>query len=298
MTRKDSWLSTIERVPVSYFVYSAFSYFGKKRGGELPGGWFIAALTDAGRDEAAIRQTLYRMEREGELVTRRVGRMKFYRPSVYATAEIDAGTEKIFERRQHDWDGQWTFVRVGLRTTPTARQRERVIALLAVEGFAQVDANLFVHPRSAAERLLEALSPRARADVVILRGHLMDDAAQASLAALWNVDALATRYRNVLARFEKIRVRLREGVRDRDAFLMRFAVVFDYLAVAWQDPDLPGDVLPADWPGDEARAAAAGLYELLLPPSTRYADALLRSVMPKTSQTRKATRCTTHSLHY
>jgi phenylacetic acid degradation operon negative regulatory protein len=294
MGAASSWLSTIARVPVSYFVYSAFSFFGRKRGGELPGGWFIAALTDAGRDEAAIRQTLYRMEHEGELVSRRVGRMKFYRPSGYATAEIDAGTEKIFERPQREWDGQWTMVRVGLRTAPTAKLRERVIALLAVEGFAQVDANLFVHPRGRADRLVEALSPRARADVVILRGKLLDPAAQASLVALWKVDSLAARYRSVLATLSKIDARLRAGVSDRDAFLMRFAVVFDYLGVAWDDPDLPDDVLPPDWPGGDARLAAAALYERLLPAAIRHADTLLESIVPKTipkvTSTRKGER--------
>jgi phenylacetic acid degradation operon negative regulatory protein len=284
------WLSTIARVPISYFVYSAFSFFGRKRGGELPGGWFIAALTDAGRDEAAIRQTLYRMEREGELIARRDGRMKFYRPSGYAAAEIDAGTEKIFDRPKREWDGQWTMVRVGLRTAVTAKQRERVIALLAVEGFVQLDANLFVHPRGAAERLLEALSPRARADVVVMRGKLLDAAAQPFLVSLWKVDELSARYRRVLVTLGRIDERERSGISDRDAFLMRFAVVFDYLAVAWEDPDLPSDVLPADWPGAETRAAAAALYERLLPAATRHADTLLESVLTKTVTSRKVGR--------
>src|SRR5688500_5255508 len=122
-------LSTIRRVPLSYYVYSSFSFFGRIRGGELPGSWFVRALAAAGRDPAAVRQTLFRMEREEELVARKHGRMKFYAPSAYARAEIDAGTEKIFQEPDASWDGQWTLVRVGFRTASHAKHRERVIAL-------------------------------------------------------------------------------------------------------------------------------------------------------------------------
>lgn len=79
--------------------------------------------------------------------------------------------------------GQWTIVRVGLRNAAMVKHRERVIALLAVEGLAQMEANLFVHPRRAAERLYDALPARARADVVIVRGALAGDEARVALVA-------------------------------------------------------------------------------------------------------------------
>ena len=285
-----SYLSTIGRVPISYFVYSAFSYFGNRRGGELPGGWFVRALRTAGRDEAAIRQTLYRMEREGELTTRRSGRRKFYAPSAYAQAEIEAGTAKIFQRPVRTWDRRWTMVRVGLRTPALATHRERVIALLAVEGFAQMEANLFVHPWPAAERLYDALPARARADVVIVRGELQSPESQPSLVARWQVDRLAKRYERSVRWLEALDERTSSGVRDREAFLMRFAVVFEHLGVAWDDPDLPAELLPADWPGDRARRLAARLYDRLLPGATRYADALLADVLAGSRQLERGRR--------
>ena len=272
-------MSTIRRAPISYFVYSTFSYFGERCGGELPGTWFVKALNCAGRDEAAIRQTLFRMERDQELLTRRSGRMKFYSPSPYAVAEIQAGTEKLFQPPNREWDGQWTIVRVGLRDPAMAKHRERVIALLAVEGFAQMEANLFVHPRRAAERLYDALPARARADVVIVRGELAGDEARVPLVALWRVDLLDQRFRRTLATLTQLETQMRQGVSDRDAFLMRFAVVFEYLGVAWDDPDLPAQLLPADWSGDRARRLAARLYTLLLPGATRYAESILAGVL-------------------
>ena len=279
MAATSSYLSTIRRVPISYFVYSAFSYFGSRRGGELPGSWFVRALRAAERDEAAIRQTLYRMEREGELTSRRAGRRKFYAPSGYAKAEIEAGTAKIFQRPARTWDRRWTMIHVGLRTPALATHRERVIALLAVEGFARVDANLFVHPWPAAERLYHALPARARADVVIVRGELESPESQPALVARWRLDRLAQRYGRSVKWLEALREQVSAGVRDRDAFLMRFAVVFEHLGVAWDDPELPAELLPAGWPGDRARRLAASLYDRLLPGATRFADALLADVL-------------------
>jgi phenylacetic acid degradation operon negative regulatory protein len=280
-------MSTIERVPLSYFVYSALSYFGRARGGELPGIWFVEALGEAGREAAAVRQTLYRMEREGELVTRRSGRMKYYRASSYADAEIDAGTAKIFERTPRAWDGEWTVVHVGLRTPALAAHRDRVKALLAVEGFAQIDTNVYVHPHGhVAERLAGSLPARAKSEVVILRGALLGREAQQTLLALWPIDALAKRYRKVLAAFADLEKTVAAGVSDRDAFLLRFGVVFEHLGVAWDEPDLPDALLPSDWPGTESRIVAARLYEQLLPGATRFADAVLARVTPESKRTK------------
>lgn len=279
MSRHSELLSTIKNVPASYFVYSSFSFFGLKRGGELPGGWFVKALGAAGREVAVVRQTLYRMENEEELITRKVGRMKFYTPSPYALAEIEAGSQKIFSRSVRPWDGLWTIVHVGLRTELLAKHRERVVALLAVEGYARMDANTFVHPNAPVERLVNALHDRARAEVTVVRGPLaIGDAAQA-LVALWKLGALKQRYQRSIRKLSALTDHARTSVDDRDAFLMRFAVVFDHLGVAWDDPGLPTALLPDDWPGDRARTMAAQLYERLLPAATRFADRLLNEVL-------------------
>jgi phenylacetic acid degradation operon negative regulatory protein len=110
------------------------------------------------------------------------------------------------------------------------------------------------------------------------------------LTSLWNVQDLAARYRRVLASLAAIESEFRTHGNDRNAFLMRFAVVFDYLGVAWDDPDLPEEILPADWPAPEARMKAATMYERLLPHAVRYADQLLDGVVSRQPSTTKAIR--------
>jgi DNA-binding transcriptional regulator PaaX len=86
---------------------------------------------------------------------------------------------------------------------------------------------------------------------------------------------LGARYRAVAAKLGHIDRRVRAGITDRDAFLLRFAVVFEYLGVAWEDPDLPIPLLPQPWTGESTRRQAARLYDALRPRALRFADRLL-----------------------
>jgi phenylacetic acid degradation operon negative regulatory protein len=276
-------LSTIRNAPVSYFVYSSLSFFGRHNGGELPGMWFVAALEDAGRDLAVIRQTLYRMEKEGELVARKDGRTKYYRASRFADAEIDAGLAHIFQPQPRDWDGEWTIVHLNLRSPGQRIIRERVVALLAVEGFALAGSDFYIHPRDVGGRITEALPPSARPHVIVLRGPLQDEASAESIVALWQMKKLAQRYQRVHGQLLQLETALQSGITDREAFLMRFALVFGFLGVAWDDPGLPREVLPADWPGEETRQLAARLYERIAPRALRYAARLLAQTAPSKS---------------
>lgn len=280
-------LSTIKTAPVSYFVYSALSFFGPRHGGSLPGMWFVRALGEAGRDPAAVRQTLYRMERERELVTRKVGRVKLYSASQYARAEIAAGTAKIFDAPQARWDRQWTFVHLRFRNPTLRIERQRVTALLGVEGFAHLGGDVYVHPRTREGTLLKSLPARARPHVIIIRGPLLDDAATPGIVELWHVDRLKVRYHRMQAGLHELEKALRRNrATDRDAFLLRFAVVFEYLGVAWDDPRLPAEVLPRSWPGENARRIAARLYRRLLPGATRHAETMLEEVLLDTRRDR------------
>lgn len=282
-------MSTIQPVPTSYFVYSSLSAFGELTGGELPGMWFMRALQDAGRDPAAIRQTLYRMETEGELTARKAGRAKFYSATPYALAEIAAGRARILEPAADTWDGRWTIVHLGFRPGEGQRiARERIVALLAVHGFALLGGDTYASPRDVAAALTAALPPAAHPHVAILVGPLAGGSAATALTARWNVEALAKRYRATLARLQRVEPAVAEGLTDRDAFLLRFAVVLDYLQVAWDDPDLPRALLPDDWPGVAARAMAASLYRSLLPGATRRALTLLES--PSSARSRATKR--------
>ena len=273
--RLGSFRAPVTGAPVSYSVYSAFSFYGSRRGGELPGTWLVAALGALGHEVAAIRQTLYRMEGSRELTSRTVGRAKLYRLSPYARAEAEAGLAKIMEKVPGRWDGRWTLVH--FRTGTVDRlERERLREILRVEGFAQAGIGLFIHPRDRSARLLGAAAEHRMRDLVdVYRGPRVgggDD--RAFVAEHWNLSDLAARYRAFLSRYRPLG-NPGGDLSPESMFLLRFAVVFDYLEIAWDDPDLPSALLPRDWSGHRARYRARGLYRRLLPGAIAFGDSLM-----------------------
>jgi phenylacetic acid degradation operon negative regulatory protein len=263
--------------PVSNFVYSSLSFFGAVRGGELPGRWFVEALAEVGCDEAAVRKTLHRMERSEELTTRREGREKLYAPTAYASGEITAGSEKIF-CESDPWDGRWTLLFARFESDERVH-RDRLQALLQVEGFATLGPGFHLHPRPHGERILAAVDPRVRNRIDVFRGDRVGSESESEfIARHWDVPALASRYREVLRHLRRLEARAAESPTDVEAFRFRFEVVLRYLRVAWDDPDLPRTLLPDPWPGADARRAAADLYRRFLPGARRFGDHILERI--------------------
>jgi phenylacetic acid degradation operon negative regulatory protein len=287
--RASEIVSSLRTRRTSRFVFSSLAFYGRGARRELPGSWFIAALSALGLEEMAVRQTLYRMERDGELTARKEGRSKFYAPSPAAVAIIDAGSAKMRPPREKAWDGRWTIVQ--LQPDGVGRvHRERLRDLLAVEGFAPLGGHSYLHPRDRSARVLAAAEQSGfAAHLHVFRGPRLGGAQSdaAFVRTLWNLDALAPRYERFLARFAPL---ARRQWRDaREAAGVRFALVFDYLEVAWDDPELPAQLLPPRWPGARARRLVAELYDRLAPPSRAYGEQVLQAIGSSTARER-ATR--------
>lgn len=256
--------------PTSYFIYSSLSFFGARRGREISGTWFVRALEPFGRSPEVVRMELHRMVQDGELIRRKEGRRNFYRPTAVAQAELDAGTRKILASGAKPWSGRWTVV-IAQFTTLQRAQRDRLTSLLQVEAFATLGNGVWIHPRPASAGLRRALvdmkvprAVRVFADATLTAGTVQT-------AALWKLDELQREYNKFVARYAAVDV---DGA-DVDAFALRFAVVFDYLAIAWRDPDLPRRLLPRGWSGGRAKRLAADLYRKLLPRAIAHGDALV-----------------------
>lgn len=265
---------TLARAQASEFVYSSLSFYGRRRGGSLSGPWIVAALAELGVPPATSRTTLWRMEREGELASRRVGRVKRYAATPLAWAEIEIGTDKILRPPPRGWDGRWTVVAYAFDAGERI-PRERLRAVLAAEGFGVLGPGVFVHPRDRGRRILAAAEDHGIGDRVrVFRGRRQGGGPDASFVRnVWNLETSAGRYRRFVSGFRSLAERA-GGLTARDAFAARFAVVLAYLAAAWPDPELPPSLLPADWPGPTARSLAAGLYRALLPGALAHGDAI------------------------
>jgi len=270
-------LSSIKMYPTSNLVYSSMSAFAHLGEGELPGGWFVNALSDLGHSPNAIRQTLFRLTKQNELVARKSGRQKFYSASTYMVKEISFGLEKIFIAPNQEWDGLWTMVQYSFEGNER-NSRERLRSILSVLGFAPLGTGLLIHPRDYVDAIREIVRENDLGESVrIFRSKQPDREDDMNLVrALWNLEELAEQYRDFLKQVEKIEPLL-ASLTDQQAFQIRFYVTLEILNIAWNDPDLPASLEPSGWPGNLARAAAKRLYEQLLDPATAYARGILRN---------------------
>jgi phenylacetic acid degradation operon negative regulatory protein len=274
-------VSSIRSAPTSDFVYSSLSFFARRRGGQLPGMWFVDALGALGVDERRVRQTLYRMEHTGALLTRRAGRVKWYRASPTTAAILDAGVARVAVPADEPWDGRWTLVHY--RVGEEARdKRDRIRDVLLVEGFGALGPGLYAHPRDRTARLLAAAGELGLRDRLnVFRGtHVAGVDARRLVDETWDLARLAARYRAFLGRFRSVADGPPARWTPREAFALRFAFMFEFFRISWDDPALPASLLPADWPGEDARGVADRLMRALLPGAIDFADAVLASVRP------------------
>lgn len=273
--RLDSFRAAVTDAPVSYSVFSAFSFFGARRGGELPGPWLVRALGELGHATPAIRQTLYRMERAKELTSRLDGRTKHYRLTPAARAEAQAGLAKIMEEDDEPWDERWTIVYISPASDERV-ERERLLEIVRAEGFAAMGNGVYLHPRDRAARLIEAAEASAARDLleVFRATRIGDEPPRDVIARYWDLSALSKQYERFVARYQPL-VSDRRALEPRVAFALRFAVVFEFLETAWRDPKLVPALMPADWPGGRAQRIARGLYDRLLPAAIAHANRLI-----------------------
>lgn len=275
----DSIVSTLRDEPATEVIYSLLASYGGRRGGELPGTWFLEALGPLGHRPAAVRQALFRMTRGGELEARKEGRLAWYRLSPFGRAATATGTSKLFDPPAASWDGAWTLVCYQF-DTGSRGERDAVREILELEGFALLARGTYVHPHERTRRVLELTHANGLGRrVTVFRARRIGGEADAALAGrLWDLRRLGRDYRRFLRRFGPLARRPARRWPPAGCFALRLAVVCHYLRTAWDDPDLPRRLLPGDWAGHQARAVAAQLYRDLLPRTLRHGDDLAARV--------------------
>ena len=272
-------LARAAALPVPFSILSSLRFYRGRRGRGLPGTWFVELFAELGVTESAVRQTLYRLERQHVLATTKVGRTKFYAPTPSAEAAVDVGSEKLFRTASEgSWDGMWTVVHLQFGNERRDEQN-RILDVLRVEGFAPMADGVFIHPRDRWRRVLDAARALEVDDAVMsFRSRRTDATDPRMTAAFWDLAVVRLAYERFLAAFEPHARRRARRVDPLHAFAGRLALVHEFLAAAWDDPDLPDELLPADWPADRARRVVQTLYERWRPLGLAFGDEIMARV--------------------
>lgn len=257
-------------------IFSLLAAYGSERGGELPGNWFVAMLEPLGIPPDTVRQSLYRLTKSKAVTGRKVGPVKLYRLTRYGETGTDAGTNRILRPPEPDWDGHWLLVSYQFHAHERVF-RDLVNGLLRLEGFAALARGTYLHPRDRSAGLLDSLDEHGLKDrLTMFRARQVADASdQALIGRLWDLERLREGYSRFIGEHGPLTRRSWTHADPSQALQARLSFIERYLDIAWQDPGLPLDLLPADWPAARAQEVASSLYHALHAPLLGHGDAVM-----------------------
>lgn len=231
----------------------------------------IATMERLGVQSKATRQALTRMEKREWLKRDRVGRRTRWLLTDAFAGLLAEGAGRIygFGRQPHDWDGRWLLV---LASVP---ERDRTVRYrmghgLNWLGLGSLGHGLWISPWVDHEPAVNDLLQRLGVQASSFRSELGSlGSGRALVAEAWDLPELAVRYRRFLAATDVLASRS-DGLDGAEAATELAGVVHHWRRFPFLDPDLPGELLPADWPGPAAAERFAELRSVLAEPARNW----------------------------
>jgi phenylacetic acid degradation operon negative regulatory protein len=262
-------------------VFTLYGDYIRHRGGEAWTGTLIELLSLFGVSEQAVRSTLSRMSRGGWLESRKVGRHSYYSLTPKCLALLEEGAQRIFRPRHDPWDGRWHLLTYSI-PEPKRHLRRRLRRRLQWLGFGALHQATWISPRdlrSEVEQVVDALQIRAHVEFFTAehRGFTSD---QEIVAQCWNLEHLNDYYADFVARYDPpfqeywARLQAGDGLKPQQCFVQRFMLVHEYRSSPYVDPNLPSELLPDDWLGEEAMQLFQQYRDLLAGEADAYVDSV------------------------
>lgn len=236
-------------------------------GGEVWLSTLFRLLAPFGASERLARTAVFRLARDGWLEGLARGRRTRYRLTSDGARRFAQAYRRVYTPPSRPWDGSWD-VAVLPPEALDAKARARLRDDLLWSGFAAFAPGVFARPSrdAGADDALRwpggALRFAAR-DVPAANGATL--AARADDA--WSLPALAVEYRAFLGRFRPLAAAVAGAARPtpEQGFVVRTLLVHEYRRARLRDPQLPPELLPADWPGAQAYALCRDVYRAAEP---------------------------------
>jgi len=255
-------------------IVSLFGDVVSQHGGVIWMGSLVHALGLLGLNDRLVRTSVFRMVQDGWLESEKVGRRSYYRFSVYGSHEYERAARRVYAVEREAWHGRWQLL---IPLAIAEGNRERFKRSLLWQGFRQISAGTFARPGDMDNTLLETLAEfDANDQVILMEAKTSELTAFRTINMLvqeqWQLDEVAQRYREFLARFKQLKQVLDKPqlLDPESAFIARTLLIHDYRRVLLRDTQLPEELLPPAWLGREAMLLTSELYLALAQASMAY----------------------------
>jgi phenylacetic acid degradation operon negative regulatory protein len=259
-------------------VFDLFGDYLRYRGGAVRLRALVALMECFEVPEATTRVAVTRLRKEGWLDAERQGRETVYSLTDAAWEMLDQGRERIFGRVTEPWDGRWHMVIYQVAETSRGT-REQLRKQLAWRGFGPLSPGVWLSPHDRSEQVRSAFADDPAVTIDVFSSRSAGQAADRDIAArAWDLPGLDGEYAELLLTYEPRLSTYRAGeLHGAAALVERMTLVHDYRQIPFRDPDLPYELLPADWVGREAHEVFLEAHSLLRRPAEACVDALLAS---------------------
>ena len=289
-----------DRLNAGSLIISVLGDSVMPRGGRISLGSLIGLMAPFGVGERWVRTAVFRLVKADWLQSEAHGRKVDYQLTPSGLQRFEESARHIYADQAPTWDGQWRWIVVLADLPP--RQREQLRRALYWQGFGELRSGCFVHPGADLNAVLDALVSDGLGDLRggltafltqsmanreaghvstqhLVSGQSLLAADEDWVAKTWSLSSLSQAYVDFVQRYAPLEKYLSRGRQPKDpelAFVVRTLLIHDYRRLLLRDPELPQDLLPAQWPGIQARDMSRKLYQSLWEASQAHLSKNLR----------------------
>lgn len=253
--------------PPQHLITTLLGDYWISRPEQLPSAALVRLTEEFGVSAVAARAALSRLARRDLLESSKVGRRTYYRLTDRAAAVLNDGRQRImsFGLEQGAWDGTWVVAAFSI-SEEQRDLRHALRARLRWLGFAPLYDGLWVSPTADADSAASVLTELEVPTSTIFRAKALDAAGLRAPQEAWDFDQLRRTYEGFAAQYSPLLARVRKGaVGASEALVARTGIMDTWRTFPNHDPDLPAELLPADWPRAAARDVFVEIYDTLGP---------------------------------
>lgn len=236
------------------------------RGGTVWLGSLIRLLAPLGLNQRLVRTSVFRLSKEGWLSSEQIGRRSYYTLTRSGWRSFEKAYQRVYAEPHQDWSGEWTLLVTSL--IPNG-EREVLRRELGQLGFGSIAPGIMAHPMPPHDAFTATLQDLGVQDRLIIMKARNDGLPTSQplnrlVQACWNLEQLAMDYQQFLERFRPVWRALKSArhLDPEQCFLVRTLLIHHVRRLLLRDPQLPDEVLPADWNGAAARLLSRNLYRL------------------------------------
>jgi phenylacetic acid degradation operon negative regulatory protein len=225
-------------------------------------------------EEKSARQALARSSAEGWVVSERVGRRVRWSLTPPGRRLLTEGAERIYDfgTESPAWDGSWLMLIVSV---PESKRdlRHRLRTRLTWAGFGSPVSGVWVSPDVTRQREAQKIVSELGLDsqAMSFTSHYGEVGEQESMVARsWDLTNLKNRYEGFIDSFTGLNPKPGEAVLRAQTQLVHEWRRFPFL-----DPQLPLELLPANWSGSKAAELFHNTHVEWRPGAQEHWDSLL-----------------------